>query len=44
MFVKGCRLMCFKMKPSRQGSTGTLFEGLIRLLCPGLEAENLLQV
>lgn len=36
--------MRFEMKPFRQGSTVTLFEGLICLLGSGPGVENLLQV
>ena len=36
--------MCFEMKLSRQGSTVTLFEGLICQLGSGPGIENLLQV
>lgn len=36
--------MRFEMKPSRQGSTVTLFEGLICLLGSGPEVENLPQL
>lgn len=40
VFVKGCNRIHFEMKPPRQGSAGTSFEGLVRLPGSGPEVES----
>lgn len=40
VFVKGCNRIHLEMKPPRQGSAGTLFEGLVCLPGSGPEVET----